>query len=130
MKYCFTTIVEPKLKRYTDVTQQTNVAVDMGSIALFCRGSALCGCDDHLTHHVQTSRLVKCRYHTLHFMALSAMGHQTALEPVRGYTPIQTLVDSGDATAHRGSLGWCGVYHTRSMVVARVAMFLLVDGVR
>ena len=43
MKYCFTTIVEPKLKRYTDVTQQTNVAVDMGSIALFCRGSALCG---------------------------------------------------------------------------------------
>ncbi len=133
MKYCCTTTVVLKSKQYTDATQhtqQTDNTVGLGALPLFCRGRALRGRDDHLTHPLQTARTLQCRHHPLHLVALSALGHQAPVESLCGHPALQALVDCGHATAHRGGLGRRGLHHSRTVVAARLAVLLLADGLR
>ena len=73
---------------------------------------------------------VEYRHHALHLVALSALGHQTPVESLRRYDEVEALVDYHHAVAHRCRIGWRGLYHSWSVVVAGLAQLLLADGVQ
>ena len=100
----------------------------MGPHTLFCRRSALRGSNDHFADSLQAVRVVEHRYYALHLVALPAVGHQAAVEPLCRYAAHEALVDCHHAAAHRCSPGRRSLHHSRLMVATGVAVLLLDDG--
>ena len=100
----------------------------MGAHSLLRRGSALCGCNDHLAYHVQTSGTVEHRHHALYLLALSALGDKTPVESLHRYHQDQALVDCYHAAAYRSGSWWCGLHHSRTLLASGLVGVLLADG--
>src|SRR5574344_122483 len=80
----------------------------LGSQPLLCRRTSLCNCNYGFNNHVQEPWLIELRYHFLHRMALSALGHQTILEPFCRQYSYQTVLGCNYTTTDGGfnCIGW------------------------
>ena len=100
----------------------------MDSLALFRRGAALYRRNRVVHPGVYAAGTLRQRDYLLRLVALSAVGHQTAVESVPRPREDETLVDCRHAAACRRGFRRCGLHGQHVAVASGDHLFLLAAG--